>query len=101
MHTHSLRIIVPGVVAIVVAVVVLLGIWFPKLRGVHKGSKIPLGTFSSVCVALLPGSWGTLLLWLCFHPASHISVLWFATPFVLCIIGSIYGHYLDLSNRQK
>ena len=97
MHTYHWKLIIPGAVLIAVGIVILLGIWFPRIRGHHKGSKIPAGTFYSVSAALLPCSWGILLIWMGIHSAvGEPSAILFIAPFILSLAGCFYGHSLDI-----
>src|SRR5262249_55300032 len=98
MSTYNYTSVTVGTAWIAIGVVIVLGIWFPRLRGHHTrtGIRIPLGILSSASAALLPCSWGVLFVWLGFHPAvQSISVLWFVIPFVLAVVGNVVGFVRD------
>lgn len=93
---------IPGIIATGIGIFILLGIWFPRIRGYHKGSPVRLGPFSCAAAALIPLVWGLLLIGLSFYPNLFEKlVLLFVVSFVAGIGGSVYGTALDFRAQKK
>ena len=99
MHIVCLKCLVAGCAFLAIAMYILLGVVFRRLRGYHHGTHVRLGILTLLSVAALPLIWGAMLVWMGTHVIEGIPVLWFAIPFAIpfavCFGGAIYGSGRD------
>jgi len=94
--------LIAGIVFTGIGIFILSGIWFPRLRGYHKASRVRFGPFSCAAAALIPLVWGLLVIGLAFYPhAFNKLVLLFVVSLIAGIGGSMYGAVLDHRAQKK
>jgi hypothetical protein len=87
-----------GVIGISVAIYAALGIWFPKLRGCWKGTRIKSGAVTCAGMALGFGSLG--LLFLLANTIQEKSRIWYGMTFMVGWLIVAIGYMLDKRNGE-
>ena len=75
------------------AVVCVLGVWFPALRGRWRRSAVEVGPLSDLGFAIMLTVAATVALFIDAIPAAR--QLWLVPPFLLGWVMAMVGHYLD------